>query len=57
MVGKVIDKYDGVLYSSSNLVAGLNTTQFLSNDATKAKITIATSLTFLVGIIQVNSIE
>ena len=59
MVGKIIQKYDGVLYTYINIVNGSmvvdnNSTRYLSDDPIEAKIMIATSLTFLIGLIQVN---
>ena len=61
MVGSVVASYDGTLYpyiddiASANISSASNNThQYLSMDRNEAKITIAMSLAFLVGIIQVS---
>ena len=61
MIGKKIEKYDGVLYSeketrSINLPKNELPKQenYLSSDTNEAKVMIATSLALLVGLIHVN---
>jgi len=53
MVGNTIKNYEGILYTKkSNTSTGQNI-DFLSDDPVQAKVMIAMTLAFIVGLIQV----
>lgn len=62
MIGKIIQKYAGILYADSIKIKENNDTfntenDFLSENVDEAKVMIATSLAFLTGVIHVSLIK